>query len=340
MADFPEMVQTIDQIFRGTFNLQDIDSIKEVVIHGPKARGAGYRIRKKLNEENYEIIPVTEHNQKLPEHDNDGKRRVLFLDLRNFRRFPENLRETAKKEENTNLLVVDVEERHKTKPLFSYTLKADFYQEDFEKDIDREIKRAIAELYLNVDYAVDEEGIRFANGKFVKPYFKTSVLIDYPRSRDILEGNLSSVIRKFGPDVVASRDVSGIPPDDDVRMYHSIKPIADKLGLEAVVIERNDGDYLLKKETKKKDKIIMSEANVMGSKILLVEDVAGKGDTKVDLARIINYAGGKVENCVVMLNRNEGAKDRLSREGVNLYSLTDLDTYNMLKKEKITETNL
>lgn len=317
-VSFDDMIKEIEYILKEEKPLGTLDhpgGCKEIILHGPKARGAGYRVRKRLKND-YEFINITDPEQTLPISD---KPIVLYIDLRNFDQVPENLRELAKSRKDVKILAIDSQDKDKGISLFSFELAADYYLYGFEKDIDPEISRAVASLYANVDYAFDKDGVESAKG-LVKPYFKTSVLIDYPRSRDILEGNLSSVIRKFNPEVIASRETVGVPPED-VRMFELAQPLAEKLGIEAVRLEKTNGGYSVDGNVKHKD-------------VLLLEDVVGDGTTKIKLVNAIKRAEGFIKSCIVLLDRKEGAKERLEAEKVELYALTDIDWFNFVAAEK------
>ena len=294
--------------------IEDKD-FREVIITGSQSIGAGHRIREKLNDK-YNFVNITDSRQTIPESD---KITVLYLDLRNFDDIPESFRELAKTREDVRILAVD--SHNKTKPIegFSYSIAPDYCLNSFENDIDPSISRQVAELYLNVDNAFDEEGINH-NGKLIKPYFHTSVLIDYPRSRDILEGNLSSVIRKFNPEVIASRETIGIPPED-VKMFELAQPLAERLGIESVKVEKADEMYFVEGDISKKN-------------VLLLEDVVGDASTKLKIIDAIKKANGNIESCVVLLDRKEGGVGKLKQIMTKLYALTDIDWFNFVAAEK------
>ncbi|MEE9525872.1 MAG: phosphoribosyltransferase family protein [Candidatus Woesearchaeota archaeon] len=295
---------------------------QEVVLSGLKARGAGYRIRKRLAKD-YKIVPIKDASQEIEPY---NRKRILFLDLRDFNgEVPERIRDFVSKRKKTKLFIVDVKgdirQDHQFVENFTYQVEVDSYIRGMGIDIDPSISRAIAELYINVDDAVDKDGIKVGR-KRIKPYFRTSALIDYPRSRDILEGNLCSVIRKFAPDVIVSRDVIGKPPEDDVRMDELANPIAHKLGLKSAII------------TRKGPRSFALRGNVKGKRVLILEDVVGKGTTKLQLIDLIRKEKGDVRSCIVCVDRKEGAAEILDEKETALYSLMDIDMYNTVAAER------
>ncbi len=61
-----------------------------------------------------------------------------------------------------------------------------------------------------------------------------------------------------------------------------------------------------------------------GWRVLIVDDLATTGESILSAADAVKSEGGKVENAVVLIDRNEGAKSALAKEGVKLYAFTDI----------------
>ena len=182
---FEDIIKEIIEIYgKGYITTKEIQPekdeeklcLKEVRLHGSRARGAGYRVRKVLSSE-YEIIDIKENDQRFPEPTDPT---ILFLDLKDvpdYSNILTRIRNISKKQENTKLLLVDVNDQIKHEKGFSYSVEADYFLDKFDKDIDPAISRIVSELYLNVDYAVDPEGIVSTDGDLIKPYFKTSFFL-------------------------------------------------------------------------------------------------------------------------------------------------------------------
>ncbi len=58
-----------------------------------------------------------------------------------------------------------------------------------------------------------------------------------------------------------------------------------------------------------------------GDRVVLVDDVATTGGSLILTARSVRNAGGIVAGAVVLIDREQGASENLSREGIRLYSL-------------------
>ncbi|MBW2982546.1 phosphoribosyltransferase [Candidatus Woesearchaeota archaeon] len=328
MTRFEEIFQDIRRVFEkgdpgqqgmrlpGEKNEERKGPIKEVLLQGTKARGAGYRVRKRLKDQ-FRIVPVTSSEQEIPKYSDPT---ILFFDLKKLEGVPERFKQYVMENENTKLLVVDVDGREDSVSGFSFSVDTNHYLKGFERDIDPSISRIVAELYLNVDNAVDEEGIELG-GEIIKPYFRTSALIEYDRSRVILEGILASIVMKFNPDVIASREVTGKPPEDDVRMYELAEPLAKRLGLEAVMIKEDGDKYSLQGDVEKK-------------RVLLLKDVLGTGDTTQKIMDTLEEEKAHIAGSIVLLDRNEGASKRLGWNKYDIYSVTDLDMYQYVAAQK------
>ena len=59
-------------------------------------------------------------------------------------------------------------------------------------------------------------------------------------------------------------------------------------------------------------------------KVVVVDDLSTTGKTILASARAIQEEGGDVKDAVVLVDRIEGARERLSREGIGLHSFTDV----------------
>ena len=79
-----------------------------------------------------------------------------------------------------------------------------------------------------------------------------------------------------------------------------------------------------------------------GWNVVIVGDLATSGKTIVSAAEAIEDEGGKVSSAVVLLDRLEGARERLSKRGITLHAVTDVvelaDT--LYAMELITKENM
>lgn len=89
-----------------------------------------------------------------------------------------------------------------------------------------------------------------------------------------------------------------------------------------------------------------------GDKVLLVDDLITSGNSLLRAASAIRAEGGLVNNAVVLINREEGGKQRLARDKVTLHyllkaseaantlyeigAITDLEMKTVLQQRKQT----
>lgn len=79
-----------------------------------------------------------------------------------------------------------------------------------------------------------------------------------------------------------------------------------------------------------------------GWNVVILDDLATSGKTILSSAKAIEQEGGEVSHAVVLIDRLEGARERLSRKGISLHCVTDMlelaDT--LYSMELITKENL
>jgi orotate phosphoribosyltransferase len=79
-----------------------------------------------------------------------------------------------------------------------------------------------------------------------------------------------------------------------------------------------------------------------GWNVAIVDDLATSGKTILSAAERIEDEGGKVSSAVVLIDRLEGARERLSKKGIALHAVTDMmelaDT--LYSMELISKDNL
>jgi len=83
-----------------------------------------------------------------------------------------------------------------------------------------------------------------------------------------------------------------------------------------------------------------------GQKVLLVDDLVTKADSKIASAEILRSAGLNVTDVAVLLDREQGGKDQLAAYGLTLHAvwtigelLTYYQTENLIAPELVAEIN-
>jgi orotate phosphoribosyltransferase len=79
-----------------------------------------------------------------------------------------------------------------------------------------------------------------------------------------------------------------------------------------------------------------------GWKVVVVDDISTSGKTILGATEAVEEEGGEADQAVVLIDRLEGARERLSKKGIALHAVTDVvelaDT--LFSMELITEDNL
>lgn len=61
-----------------------------------------------------------------------------------------------------------------------------------------------------------------------------------------------------------------------------------------------------------------------GWRVVVLDDLAASGKTILDAAKLVEQEGADVKDALVLLDRLEGARERLSKEGIALHCVTDV----------------
>jgi orotate phosphoribosyltransferase len=96
-----------------------------------------------------------------------------------------------------------------------------------------------------------------------------------------------------------------------------IPSIAGKLGLPCVVIRKESKTYGLI------DRITGGEVR-KGDRIAFFDDVITSGASKIEAVKLIEEAGGKIEAVVVVVDREQGGKQELEKQGYKVKPVTTI----------------
>ena len=61
--------------------------------------------------------------------------------------------------------------------------------------------------------------------------------------------------------------------------------------------------------------------NVRGSDVIIIDDVCTTGSTILQVAKIVRELGGRVRKAIVVVDREEGCRENLEKEGIELLCL-------------------
>jgi orotate phosphoribosyltransferase len=124
---------------------------------------------------------------------------------------------------------------------------------------------------------------------------------------DIIAEELGKATKELGVTVVAGAETAGIP----IAMAISLK-----IGIPMIYVRRRPKRY----GTNSMIEGILTKED----KAVLIDDLITNGGSKMTFIDGIKQAGAKVEDVLVILDREQGGKETLDQEGIKLHSLITL----------------
>jgi len=197
---------------------------------------------------------------------------------------------------------------------------------NYGKLIQPETKKIIATAcwHTGAFYTNFEEPFTLRSGLKSPYYISTENILGNPIATNIAMTLATAAMEGVEYDAVAGGELRGALFGKDYATATK-KPF--------VVVRKKPKGY--GKGTNKTDLInCMREEDIPGKTFLLCEDLITNGGSKLDFIEAIRGADGEVKNCLVFVDRLFGGQKALSEVGVELYSMTDLDTIAEVGKDK------
>jgi orotate phosphoribosyltransferase len=176
----------------------------------------------------------------------------------------------------------------------------------------KDISEIIAKFFWetgSIKVSVDPP-FEMTSGKLSPFYIDCRILISYPFERDVITDYAHWIYEEnqLASDCIAGGETAGIP-------------------FAAWLAERMKKPYIyVRKKPKGHGLTSQIEGHVeKNSTILLYEDLITDGKSKLNFLTGIKNAGCRVEDCLVIFDRQEGGAEALKQEGVRLLSLIDMD---------------
>lgn len=167
---------------------------------------------------------------------------------------------------------------------------------------------------------------RLTSDRYSPIYIDARLWTQSPAVADLVIKAMEKEIEEVKYDVLAGGVTGGVPYAE--RLAHQLK---------------NPSIYV-RDEPKGHGKNAQIEGieDLGGKKVLLVEDMITDDGSKIDFIEGLEKAGGKIDDCLVFIDREQGGRETLEEKDVNLKSiltLSQLVKYGE-RENKISKENL
>lgn len=161
-------------------------------------------------------------------------------------------------------------------------------------------------------YLINSDVVRFgdfklASGKNSPIYVDLRILPSYPSAFDKITDAMADAIRKLKPTVIAGAETAGIP---------LAAAVALKMKLPMVYVRKKPKEY----GTRSMVEGVLKDTD----KVVLIDDLITDGGSKLAFINGIRGEGAKISDVFVVLDREQGGKELLMKNGIELHSLTTL----------------
>lgn len=108
-------------------------------------------------------------------------------------------------------------------------------------------------------------------------------------------------------------------------------PIVSAVCVKSYLANRPIKSFYVRKEQKERGskKLIEGGELTKGDKVVILEDVTTKGGSVMNAIRAVQNQGCVVTKVLTVVNRLEGAKENLAKEGIQLESIFTRDDFNI-----------
>jgi orotate phosphoribosyltransferase len=138
-------------------------------------------------------------------------------------------------------------------------------------------------------------------------YINLTGLPSYPRLYGLAVEAMSDLVTKKTPkaNAICAVPVTGL-------LLASPMAVSLKKPLVYTRLEKRENERLVEGEVRP------------GWKVVIVGDLATSGKTILTAAEAIEDEGGEVDSAVVLIDRLEGAREKLTKKGIALHAVTDM----------------
>jgi orotate phosphoribosyltransferase len=178
---------------------------------------------------------------------------------------------------------------------------------------DREKLRS---LLASRSFKRDEaNGFLLASGVRSRIYFNLKTTMLHPEGAAECGRGLLQLLQSLNADYVAGLEMGAVPLLSVVAAYSAegTHPVA------AVFVRKKPKDHGTALMIEGLDEL--GGESLAGKRVVLIDDVATSGGSILQAADQIEAAGGEVRDAIVIVDRQQGAADRLAARGLKLHTL-------------------
>jgi len=184
--------------------------------------------------------------------------------------------------------------------------------------MDAEKKKRLIELIKQKALVVNtKENFKLASGKESPYYFNMKPVVLDPEGANLIAEGMLEIITTRCKDVnyVGGMEIGGIP------IVAAICVQSQNLGMPVQ-------GFFVRKEEKKRGTKKLIEGNLeKNSNVVLVEDVTTTGESILKAVNAIRGFNCSVDIVITIVDRLEGAKENLAKDGISLIFLLTVDAF-------------
>lgn len=181
--------------------------------------------------------------------------------------------------------------------------------------MDPEKKKQLIELIKEKALMINEkEKFKLASGKQTHFYFDMKPVVLDPKGANLIADGMIEIIKDRDIDYVGGMETGAIP---------IVSAIITKSQI-------NIQGFFVRKEEKKRGTKKLIEGNLKENcKVVIVEDVTTTGNSVLKAVNAVRNFNCKAELVITVVDRMQGAKENLAKEGINLISLLTIKDFNL-----------
>jgi len=182
-----------------------------------------------------------------------------------------------------------------------------------------ELKRLKRELFALLEKEALKRGkFVLSSGKTSNYYLDGRVITLTPEGAYLTASIILELIKDKGIDAIGGPTLGADPIVGAVAALSHIK----KIPLKAFIVRKSAKEHGTQRR-------IEGPALKEGNKVILIDDVATSGKNLIEAKEALEKEGVRVESAIVIVDRNEGAKENLKRIGIKLESIFSIEEFGL-----------